>query len=215
MTFFSRAFIRPILLCLLLGLALPVLHGCFGIALVGTTTGVMAITDRRSLGTQTDDTAIELKSGNYISQNIKEVSHINLVSYNRRVLLTGEVPSESIKAQVGREVAQIENVLAVWNELVVAGNSSLASRTNDSFITSKIKARFVDANEFSAHHVKVVTEGGTAFLLGIVNSREAEAAVRVTRTTSGVGRVVNMLTVESDAEINRIETSLSNSAKTN
>jgi len=208
-------FTRPILLCLLLGIALPALHGCYGVAVVGTATGVMALTDRRSLGTQTDDTTIELKASNYISQNVKDASHINLTSYNRRMLLTGEVPNEAIKAQAGREIAQIENVLAVWNELVVAGNSSLTARANDSYITSKVKARFIDANEFSPHYVKVVTEGGTVFLLGIVSSREADAAVRIARTTDGVRKVVNVLTIESDAEINRIDASLANSAKTN
>ncbi|MCL2020976.1 MAG: BON domain-containing protein [Betaproteobacteria bacterium] len=211
---FLRVLVRPILCCLMLGVTLPALYGCFGVALVGTATGVKAITDRRSLGTQADDTAIELKAGNYLSQEIKDSSHINITSYNRRVLLTGEVPNESVKTQVGNEIARIENVLAVWNELAVAGNSTLASRTNDSYITSKVKARFIDDNEVSAHHVKVVTENGAVFLLGIVNSSEAAAATRVARTTVGVSKVVNMLTVESDEEIRRIEASLANSADT-
>jgi len=215
MKFSLRASVRPILLCLMLGLALPSLSGCFGVALVGAATGVKAITDRRSIGTQADDTAIELKAGNYLSQEVKESSNINLTSYNRRVLLTGEVPSEAIKTQVGNEIARIENVLNVWNELAVAGKSTLASRTNDSYITSKVKARFIDDNEVSAHHVKVITENGVVFLLGIVSRSEADAAIRVARTTSGVRKVVSVLTVESDEEIRRIESSLSNSADTN
>ncbi|MDR1848436.1 MAG: BON domain-containing protein [Zoogloeaceae bacterium] len=215
MKFFLHTLTRPILWVLLLGMTLPVLSGCFGIAVVGATTGVFAITDRRSLGTQTEDSAIEFKAGSYISQSVKDVSHFNLTSYNRRVLLTGEVPNESIKTQLGNEAARIENVLGVMNELVVASNSSLTARANDSLITSKVKARFIDANEFSLHHVKVVTEASTVFLLGIVSSKEAAAAIQIARTTSGVRKIVNRMMVESDAEIERIDKSLANSAKTN
>ncbi|MCL2076013.1 MAG: BON domain-containing protein [Betaproteobacteria bacterium] len=208
----SFALARPILWCLMLGMTMSALYGCFGVALVGTATGVKAIVDRRSLGTQADDTAIALKAGNFLDQEVRKASNINVTSYNRRVLLTGEVPDEATKAQVGRDIARIENVLGVWNELVVAGNSNLTSRANDSFITSKVNARFIDADEVSAHHVKVVTENGAVFLLGIVNSREAAAAIRVARTTSGVRKVVNVLTVESDEEINRIEANITSAA---
>jgi osmotically-inducible protein OsmY len=203
--------------CLVLALAatLPVLQGCFGIALVGATTGALAVSDRRSIGAQTDDQAIELKASSRLTQSLKDVSHLNFTSYNRRVLLTGEVPNESVKAQVAEEVGRIENVQGIYNELVISGNSSLASRSSDSYVTSKVKARFIDADEFSANHVKVVTEAGTVFLLGIVNQREANAAVQVARTTSGVQKVVNVLKVESDAEIKRIENTLANSATSN
>ncbi|MDR2366330.1 MAG: BON domain-containing protein [Zoogloeaceae bacterium] len=204
--------IRPVLVCLLLLFTLPALQGCFGVALFGATTGVMAVVDRRSIGVQTDDTAIELKAAVRLPDALKRVSHVNFTSYNRRVLLTGEVPDETVKAQIAAEVARIENVLGVLNEIVIAGNSSLASRSNDAFITSKVKARFIDADQFTASHVKVVTEAGTVFLLGIVNAREAEAAVQIARTTKSVMKVVNALVIESDAEIRRIENSIANSA---
>lgn len=195
-----------------LGLALPALQGCFGVAVAGATVGALAVSDRRSIGVQTDDETIELKAANRLSKEIRDRSHVNFTSYNRRVLLTGEVPDEATKARVAEETSRIENVQGIWNELVVAGNSSLSTRSNDAYVTSKVKARFIDANQFGAHHVKVVTEAGTVFLLGIVSEREAKAAVQVARTTSGVRRVVNVMQVVNDAEVRRIDASIANSA---
>ncbi|MCX8145981.1 MAG: BON domain-containing protein [Azovibrio sp.] len=203
---------RALLGLLGLGLTLPALQGCFGVAVAGATVGVLAAADRRSLGVQTDDEAIELKATSRLSKDIRDRAHVNFTSYNRRVLLTGEVPDEATKARVADEVSRIENVQGVWNELVVAGNSSLSSRSNDAYITSKVKARFIDANQFAANHVKVVTEAGTVFLLGIVTEREAQAAVQVARTTAGVRKVVNVMQIVSDAEARRIDASIANSA---
>ncbi|MDR2164719.1 MAG: BON domain-containing protein [Zoogloeaceae bacterium] len=194
------------------GLALPALQGCFGLFLGGATVGVLAIADRRSIGVQTDDETIELKAVARLSKDIKDKSHINFTSYNRRILLTGEVPDAATKARVTEEIKRIENVETVWNELVMAGNSSITSRTNDSYLTSKVKARFVDADQFSANHVKVVTEAGTVFLLGIVNNREAGAAIQIARTTQGVRKVVNIMQIGTDDEIRRIDASIANSA---
>jgi osmotically-inducible protein OsmY len=193
-------------------LALPALQGCFGLVVAGATASVLAVTDRRSIGVQADDESIELKAFNRLSQSIKDKSHINFTGYNRRVLITGEVPDEATRARVSDEISRIENVQGVWNELVVAGNSTMVARSNDSYITSKVKARFVDMDKFSANHVKVVTEANTVFLLGIVNDREAGAAVQIARTTAGVRKVVNVMQIASDAEIRRIDASLANSA---
>ncbi|MDR1648054.1 MAG: BON domain-containing protein [Zoogloeaceae bacterium] len=191
---------------------LPLLSGCFGLALTGATVGVLAVTDRRSLGVQTDDETIELKASARLSKDIKDKSHVNFTSYNRRVLLTGEVPDDATKTRVAEETRRVENVEAVWNELSVSGVSSLASRSNDTYVTAKMKGRFVDANTFSAHHVKVVTEAGIAYLLGIVNQREADAAIHVARTTQGVRKVVSVMQIGTDAEIRRIDASIANSA---
>ena len=203
---------RALLGLMSLGLALPALQGCFGVAVAGATVGVLAATDRRSLGVQTDDEGIELKASSRISKEIQGRVHINFTSYNRRVLLTGEVPDEAIKTQIAEETSRIENVQGVWNELVVAGNSSLSARSNDAYITSKVKARFIDSNQFAANHVKVVTEAGNVFLLGIVTDREAKAAIQVARNTAGVRKVVNVMQIVSDAEARRIDASLANSA---
>ena len=117
---------------------------------------------------------------------------MNATSYNRRVLLTGEVPSEDAKKQVESMVRGIENVKDVVNELQVAGSSSLASRGSDSLITSQVKTRMVNNGVFSPTHVKVLTEAGTVYLMGIVTQAEGEKAVEITRNTSGVVRVVKV-----------------------
>jgi osmotically-inducible protein OsmY len=203
-----------------LGLAAPVLaalalQGCFGLVLGGATIGILAVADRRSLGVQADDQAIELKALSRLDKALTEKSHLNFTSYNRRLLITGEVPDARTKDQIGEEARRIENVQGIWNELVVAGNSSMASRSNDTYITSKVKARFIEANQFSANHVKVVTEAGSVFLLGIVNAREAQAAIDVARRTDGVRKVINVMQVATEAEIQRIDASLANSASSN
>ncbi|MGB4468268.1 MAG: BON domain-containing protein [Azovibrio sp.] len=203
---------RSLLGLMSLSLALPALQGCFGVAVAGATAGALAASDRRSLGVQTDDESIELKASSRLSKEIQDRAHINFTSYNRRVLITGEVPDEATKAKVAEEVSRIENVQGVWNELVVAGNSSLGARSNDAYITSKVKARFIDANQFAANHVKVVTEAGNVFLLGIVTDREAKAAIQVARNTEGVQKVINVMQIISDEEARRIDASLANSA---
>lgn len=203
---------RALLGLVSLGLSLPALQGCFGVAVAGATVGMLAAADRRSIGVQTDDEAIELKASNRLSPDIRERSHINFTSYNRRLLITGEVPDEATRSRAADEVSRVENVQGVWNELVVAANSSLTARSNDTYITSKVKARFIDANQFAVNHVKVVTEAGSVYLLGIVTEREAQAAIQVARNTEGVKRVINVMQIISDAEARRIDASIANSA---
>jgi len=118
--------------------------------------------------------------------------HINVTSYNRAVLVSGEVPNAEIKAAIGQIIAGVANVRGVTDEVVVAGGAALSSRTNDAYITSKVKARFVDANSFNPFHVKVVTENSTVYLMGIVTEAEAKAATDVARTTGGVRKVVRL-----------------------
>jgi len=170
---------------------LPVLSGCLAVAAGGVATGVMVAEDRRTVGTMTEDQGIELKTASRIEEKVKD-AHINVTSYNRAVLLTGEVPSESAKGDAERIARAVENVRSVFNELQVSGNSSLQARTNDAVITSKVKARFVDAGKFSPLHVKVVTENGVVYLLGLVKRQEAADATEVARTTGGVRKVVRV-----------------------
>jgi osmotically-inducible protein OsmY len=151
----------------------------------------MVAEDRRTVGTMTEDQGIELRAASRIEEKIKD-AHINITSYNRAVLLTGEVPTEAAKAEAERTARAVDNVRSVFNELQVAGNSSLQARTNDSVITSKVKARFVDAGKFSPLHVKVVTENGVVYLLGLVKRQEAADATEVARTTGGVRKVVRV-----------------------
>ena len=171
---------------------LPVVSGCAAVAIGGAAaTGVVMAEDRRTVGTLTEDQGIELKAASRIEEKAKD-AHINITSYNRMVLLTGEVPTEALKAEVERITRAVENVRNVFNELKVGGNTSVQARTNDSVITSKVKARFVDANKFSAVHVKVVTEANVVYLLGMVKKQEAADATEIARTTGGVSKVVRV-----------------------
>ena len=177
------------LICIAL---LPALTGCMAVALGGAAaTGFIIGEDRRTLGTITEDQGIEIRSANRIEEKVKD-AHINITSYNRAVLLTGEVPSEAAKTDAERIARAVENVRNVYNELQVAGNASLQSRTNDAVLTSKVKARFVDGRKFSPVHVKVVSENGVVYLLGMVNRQEAADATEVARTTGGVRKVVRV-----------------------
>lgn len=186
--------------------ALPMLQGCVpAIIAGGAAATVMSVNDRRSTGTQTDDETTEWKAAARIPAQYKEGTHANFTSYNRILLITGEVFNEDAKQAIGTAVAQIEGVRQVHNELVIAPTTSLGARSNDSFIDSKVKARLVDSNQISANHIKVVTERGQTYLMGIVNEREAKVAIAVARTTDGVRKVVNLLEVLSDDEIRRID----------
>lgn len=194
--------------------ALPMLQACVPAMIVGgAAVGVMSASDRRSTGVQTDDETTEWKAAQRVPEKYKAFSHLNFTSYNRRVLITGEVPNEEAKAQIGEEVRQLEGVREVFNELNIAATSPLGNRTNDSYITSKLKARLVDSNQLSANHIKVVTENGVAYLMGIVNDREAKVAVAVARTTDGVRRVVTIMEVVSEGDTRRIDTSAPGGAR--
>jgi osmotically-inducible protein OsmY len=153
----------------------------------------MAAEDRRTLGTITEDQGVESRIANTIGERHKDGRlHVNATSYNRMVLLTGEVPTEEVKRDVERIAHATQNVRGVTNELAVGAPSSLTARANDSYITSKVKARFVDAQRFNALHVKVVTENQVVYLLGLVSPQEAKDAAAIARTTEGVKKVVTV-----------------------
>lgn len=168
------------------------LQGCVEMAVIGAGTAVMSAEDRRTTGTQLEDQSIELRAANRINERYAAKTHINVTSFNRAVLLTGEAPDENIKADIEKIVLGLPNVRGVTNEIQIEGAASLGSRSNDTFLTSKVKARFLDARRFNVLHVKVVTEAGVVYLLGIVTEKEAEAAVEVARTTGGVRKVVKV-----------------------
>ena len=172
--------------------ATPMLQGCFTAAALGVGAVVTSANDRRTSGTQIEDEGIELRAANRIGEKFGDRVHVNITSFNRSVLLTGEVPETGTKAAIEQIAAAVPNVRGVTNDLAVAGAASLSARTNDGYITSKVKARFVDASTFNPFHVKVVTENGTVYLLGIVTEAEAKAATEVARTTGGVRKVVRL-----------------------
>jgi osmotically-inducible protein OsmY len=181
---------------LLLILCIPVLSGCAllvaaGVA-TGVGTGVAMSNDRRTSGIFVEDEGIEMKSGRRISEKYGSDVHINVTSYNRNVLLTGEAPSDVAKADIGNLVKGVENVRNVINEISVGPTSTYGSRSSDTLITSKVKGRFIDVGKFQVNHVKVVTENGIVYLLGLVNRKEADSAVEIAGSTSGVRKVVKV-----------------------
>jgi len=178
-----------------LALCAPVLAGCFGAAAVGVGAGALMLTDRRNPETYVSDEGMEIRAVNRIGEKYGEKVHVNVISYNRMMLLTGEVPTEVIKADVEKIAASVPNVKSISNELAIAGPSSYGGRSNDSYITSKVKARFVDAGKFQPNHIKVVTEAGVVFLLGLVTQTEANDAVEIARTTGGVQKVVRVFEI--------------------
>jgi osmotically-inducible protein OsmY len=193
---------RILLSGLAVAAALSSLSACapliIGGAMVG---GTMMATDRRTSGTQVEDQAIELKALNRMKDVVGDRGHITTVSYNRMVLITGEVPTDADKAAVERAVAGIENVRSTVNELAIAGSASLTSRSNDTLLTSKVKASFVDARDMLSNAFKVVTERGTVYLMGRVTDREATRATDLARSVSGVQKVVRVFEIVSEAEL--------------
>jgi osmotically-inducible protein OsmY len=179
--------------------------GCLPLVVGGAmVSGTLIATDRRTSGAQLEDEGIELRSVNRLREAFLERVHINATSYNRQVLLTGEVPTEADKVRAQEIVSRVENVRSIVNELAVLGNTSLGSRSSDSLITGRVKAGFVDAKDLYANAFKVVTERGTTYLLGRVTQREAGRATDIARTTPGVQRVVRVLEIISEAELQRL-----------
>ncbi len=202
---------KNLLAALVLGATLlPTLQGCFPLVATGATVGVLAAVDRRSVGTQTEDESIEWKTSARIRERLGDRVHVNITSYNRKVLLTGEAFTEEAKAEVDRITKEVPNVQGTYNELVIGPSSSFSARSNDAFITSKIKSRSIDNGKFNPVHVKVITEAGVAFLLGMVTQAEADAALQVASTTAGVKKVVNLLEIITVARAREIDTAPAN-----
>lgn len=167
-------------------------------------TGLVAV-DRRSSGAQLEDETIELRAASRLRDALGSRAHVNVTSYNRQVLLTGEVPDEAGKARAEQLVAGIDNVRAVVNELGVMPATSLSQRSNDALISGKMRASLVDARDLSSPAFKVVTERGTIFLMGRVTQREADRATQIARGIGGAQRVVRVFEILTEEELARIE----------
>jgi osmotically-inducible protein OsmY len=180
----------------LLILLFPFISGCAVLVAAGVVSGVGAgaavSQDRRTSGMFVEDEGIEFKSGRRISEKMGGDVNVNVTSFNRNVLLTGEAPTEGLKKEIGKLVAGVQNVRKVTNEIAIGDVSSFASRSNDALLTSKVKARFLDSEEFQVNHVKVVTEDAVVYLLGLVKVREGDSAANIARSTSGVRKVVKV-----------------------
>ncbi|MEK0417803.1 MAG: hypothetical protein RI949_1809 [Pseudomonadota bacterium] len=167
-------------------------------AMVG---GTLVALDRRTSGAQVEDEAIELKGALRVREVVSSGAHVNLTSYNRLVLITGEVPSADELKKVEQAVSRVENVRSVVNELAVAPASSLSTRSTDTVTTGRIKAAFIDTKDLQANTIKVVTERGIVYLLGRVTPRESKLAAEVVRGVPGVQKVVRVFESITEEEL--------------
>lgn len=170
---------------------------------VGST--VLVATDRRTSGAQLEDQGIELRAAARLREEFGSRARVVVTSYNRRVLLTGEVPSETDKALAVRLVSAVENVSEIVDELAVMSSPSLTARSSDALVTARVKAAMVDARDLFANAFKVTTDRGTVYLMGRVTQREADRATEVTRSIPGVQRVVRVFDLITEEELARIQ----------
>ncbi|MFZ6672768.1 BON domain-containing protein [Undibacterium sp. Xuan67W] len=196
---------RPLLAISLCCAAAVSLQGCVEMMVGSAVVGTFAATDRRTFGAQTEDKSITLKGEIRMSRTFGDAAHINVSSFNRRALLTGEVADEQTRANAEREMRAIEGVQAVQNELQIAGLSNYSARSSDALITTKVKASFVDTKDLYASAFKVVTEAGTVYLMGRVTQREGNLAGEVARGVNGVRKVVKVFEYISEAELKEMQ----------
>ncbi|HEU4853457.1 MAG TPA: BON domain-containing protein [Telluria sp.] len=181
------------------------LSGCVEMVLGSALVGVVAASDRRTLGAQTDDKTIAMKAEMRMPSVTKDEGHVNVNSYNRKVLLTGEVKDEAMKAAVESHVRGIAGVENVINELEVGPMSTYTSRSSDALVTTKVKASLVDMKTISANSFKVITERGTVYLMGRVTEREGQVATDVARGVAGVKKVVKLLEYITEEQLRSLQ----------
>ena len=172
--------------------ALMTISGCVPLVAGGIGATALMADDRRTAGILLEDESIENKGLLRVDQKYPANVHLNVTSFNRIVLITGEAPSEAVRADIEKIVRGIDNVRSVQNEITIAQPTTLMLRGNDSVLTSKVKSRFVEANKFRANHIKVVSENSVVYLMGMVKRQEAQDATEVARTTGGVHRVIRV-----------------------
>jgi len=183
-------------------LSAALLSGCGAIVVGGMVVGgALVATDRRTTGAQVDDETIAVKSSSRMMETFGDRARINTTSYNRMVLLTGEVPSEADKKAAEQVVARVPNVSSVVNELTVGPLNSFSERSKDTYVTTKVKASLVDAKDLFANSINVTTHRGVVYLMGRVTEREANRASEIARGVSGVTKVVRVFEVISEAEL--------------
>lgn len=179
------------------------LSACVPLVMGGAAVGTLVAVDRRTSGTQLEDEGIEFRATNRLHGLYGDRAHVNVTSWNRQVLLTGEVPTQEDRQKAEQTLREVENVRSIVNDLVVAPPSSLSQRSNDTLITGKVKASFVDAKDLVSAAFKVVTERGVVYLMGRVTQREATRATEIARGVSGVTKVVRVFEIISEEELRR------------
>jgi osmotically-inducible protein OsmY len=205
MSNFGQPLMRPLAKAILCAALLTSLSGCVEMMVGGAVMGAVATADRRTLGAQTEDKTITVKAELRVPKIAGPDAHVNIASFNRKVLLTGEVRDEAAKAAVEREVRAIDGVQSVANELEISGPSSYTARSSDALITTKVKASLIDMKTISATSFKVVTERGTVYMMGRVTQREGQLAADLARGVSGVQKVVKILEYITEDELLAID----------
>lgn len=188
-------------LVLLLSLGLS---ACAPVMLAGFAGTAMVASDRRTSGTQLEDETIELRGSARVRDALGERAHVNITSYNRQVLLSGEVATERDKQIVEGLLEKLENVKTVVNEVSIMQPTSLSSRSNDLLLTAKVKAALVDSRDLFANAFKIVAERGTVYVMGRVTQREATSATNVIRNVNGVNKVVRLFEIISEDELRNL-----------
>ncbi len=196
---------KRVALAVAAALALTTLAACVPLVIGGAMVGgTMLAIDRRTSGAQLEDEGIELRAASRIRTNIGDRVHVNVTSYNRQVLITGEVPNEQDKQAVGQIVTRVENVTSVVNELAILPISTLSQRSNDVLITGRIKASLIDSKDLISSAFKVNTERSIVHLMGRVTQREADRATAIARSTTGVQKVVRVFETITEEELTRM-----------
>jgi len=195
------ASVRPLVLALVVASSAWAVSACAPTVLGSAYVGTMAATDRRTVGIQVEDKNIELKTSSRLSGRYGDKGHINANAYNRKLLLTGEVPDEAAKRDAEEQARGVENVRAIVNELQVGIPTSLATRSNDVFIEGKIKASLVDAKDLFANSFRITVENGVAYLMGRVTEREGKRGAEIAAGVSGVKKVVKVFDYITEEEL--------------
>lgn len=182
-----------------------VLQGCVPLAATGLAVGGMSALDRRTLGAQTDDQAIEFRAGSQLRQAGERMRGVSVTSYNGKVLISGQVPNDAAKADAERIIASVANVRSVHNELAVGPRPAVATSVTDATLTARIKASLVEARDLQAQSIKVISEYGEVYLMGMVTRREGDRAAQVAAGVAGVRRVVTAFEYLSEDELARIQ----------
>ena len=180
------------------------LQGCIALLGAGAVAGGLSLNDRRTGGTQIEDQAIEMKSGGRLRDAIGDKGHVNVTSYNRIVLVSGEVPSDADKTAAEKAVRDIEGVSNVVNELEVGANSTISTRSSDTVITTRVKSALIDAKDVQASAIKVITERGNVYLMGRVTEREATRASEVARAQPSVLKVVRVFEILTEEQLGNL-----------
>ena len=196
---------QPLSKWIAIGVLLSFLSGCGVLAVGGVAATASVMADRRSPGVQAIDKGLEIEADSALSKRFGSSAHINVNSFNQKVLLTGEVKNDEIKNQAAEYVKSLKNVRSVLNQLIIGPNSSYAARANDSYLDSKVKTQMIFTEKLPSNSMAITAEGSSVYLLGILTQGEADLAKKIASNTNGVKDVYVYFDIISEAEKTRLE----------